>query len=99
MSETTLPAWLQAKVDQRMALVAEAVPAADWPVIVTPLSEAPEDATPEQRRRWDRTCDCCGRYCPYPREDFYTGQLQRTRPDGVLVLMFFGVCKEHNHEL
>lgn len=97
MSDTTLPAWLQAKIDQRMALVADAVPSADWPVIVTPLTEADENATPLQRQQWDRTCDACGKHCPYPREDFYTGHVQRTREDGVLVLMFYGVCKEHAH--
>lgn len=95
-----LPAWLAAKVDQRMALVNEHVkiPAnAGVPLVVTPLTEVPDDAPARLRKQWDRTCDACGKYCPYPREDFYTGHVQRRADAGVLVVIFYGVCKEHAH--
>lgn len=97
------PPWLTALVDQRLALVEESgVPAAasalgKIPLIVTPLTEPPPNATHVQHSRWDRTCDGCGEYCPYPK-DFYTGQVQRTTSTGILVVMFFGVCKEHRFD-
>jgi hypothetical protein len=98
----TLPAWLTAKVDQRMALVDQYVTPAtlmlsgQLPLIVTPLAELDEHATEEARAQWERTCDCCGKHCPDP-EKFFTGQVQRTTHGGVLVVMFFGVCQEHAH--
>lgn len=85
-----------------MALIEEAaVPAhaqaLNTQLIVTPLTEAPEGASDAERSRWDRTCDCCGKWCRYPRDNFYPGQVQRTARNGQLVIMFFGVCEEHRH--
>lgn len=81
-----------------MALVEEHVTSAavglPLPLIVTPLTEPPEGASPKQYDKWDRTCDCCGRHCPWPR-DFYTGHVQRNTKTGLLVIISFGVCKEH----
>lgn len=97
-----LPAWLSAKVDQRMALVDQHVtPAAltmsgKLPLILTPLTEPSPLASDTVLSQWDRTCDCCGRFCP-DEVDFYTGQVQRTTKGGVLVIMFFGVCEKHAH--
>jgi len=99
---TGLPAWLTSKIDQRMALIDERVTPVSIsrgpvPLIVTPLTEPGENATPLQMERWERTCDACGKYCPYPKEDFFNGQVQRTTKTGMLVIIFFGVCKEHSH--
>lgn len=68
------------------------------PLIVTPLTEPPEGATRKQYDRYDRTCDCCGKYCPWPRHDFYTGVIQRSTKAGLLVIMSYGVCKEHRFD-
>lgn len=65
------------------------------PLIVTPLTEPPEGASRRQFDRHERTCDCCGKYCPYPKENFYTGVLQRHTRDGLLVIIGIGTCEEH----
>lgn len=96
----TLPAWLSAKVDQRLALIDQhAAPAAlahQFPLILTPLAEPDEHATAADRAKWERTCDCCSKHCPWPVK-FYTGHVQRELPSGVLVVMTYGVCEEHAH--
>jgi hypothetical protein len=97
MSEQ-LPGWLTDLADQRLALIEEAAIPATFPVVVTPLREPPETATAREREQWERSCDCCGKWCPYPREDFYTGSIQRNTKAGVLVLIPFGVCKEHKFD-
>lgn len=86
-----------------MALVEEAaIPAAlrfgQVPLIVTPLTEPPEGASQRQYLQWDRTCDCCGKHCAYPKHNFYTGQVQRTSKAGVLVIISFGICEEHRFD-
>jgi hypothetical protein len=96
-----LPAWLDAKVDQRLAMVDQAMPVvglAGPSLIVTPLAEPPEGATRRDYDRWERTCDCCGKYCPYPKENFYTGHVQRTSKAGLPVIISFGICEEHRFD-
>lgn len=70
-----------------IALAAESDPPA---VVMTTLTEPPDDATDEDRRRWDRSCDLCGTWCPEDTE-FWTGS---TTPPGqpVQVIVTFGVC-------
>jgi hypothetical protein len=92
-----LPAWLEAAVDQRLALIDKHLRVTPAPLIITPLAEPPENSTALQRARWERSCDCCGKYCPYPREDFYTGHVQRTAKSGALVIITLGVCKDHRY--
>lgn len=99
MGEPRLPAWLTSKVDQRLQLLehraAADIASVQPTLVLTPLTEPPAGASPVEYDRWDRTCDCCGKHCPHP-VDFYTGQVQRQLKSGVLVIMTFGVCKEHS---
>jgi hypothetical protein len=88
------PAWLLAKVDQRLALMREKLGdegitllgLAD--VVITPLTEPPENATQQQIATWDKSCDNCGRLCP---TRLVTGQVVRML-DKIQVTFFFGAC-------
>jgi hypothetical protein len=87
------PAWLTPLVDQRLALMeAHLGSTADVgvPLVMTPVSEPGEHATPEEFERWDRTCDNCGAYCPDPMP-FWTGHVLRMRGE-VQVFFMFGAC-------
>jgi hypothetical protein len=90
MTTTKEPAWITAKVDQRLALMAEAGIDAfkDTELVMTPLAEPSKGCTDAEYRRWDRTCDNCGAYCP---RQFFTGHVVR-RWRGVQVIFSFGVC-------
>lgn len=91
------PAWLIAKVDQRLAQMSQAM---DTPegrfalsltdIVLTPLAEPPEGATPLEFERWDKTCDNCGKHCP---TSLYTGHVMRLHL-GTRVNLTFGVCPE-----
>jgi hypothetical protein len=92
------PAWLTTLVDQRMALLEHKVDAElldGRTLLTTPLTEPAEDATMAEYRRWDRTCDGCGKYIPPPLP-FYSGQLLRTLKSGYPVYLMFGVCHDCN---
>jgi hypothetical protein len=91
------PAWLLAKVDQRLALMKDKLDSPEgrlalsvMDVVLTPLVEPPEGSTKEQFERWDRTCDNCGKYCP---TTLFTGHVIRQFM-GTKVNMMFGVCPE-----
>jgi hypothetical protein len=97
------PAWLTAKVDQRLAFMAEQFGAtgttdqmieaflkAQPTVVFTPLTEPPENATPVQFAQWDHTCDNCGKLCPH---QLYTGSVTREKW-GTQVIFMFGACAE-----
>lgn len=87
----TPPVWLGAKVDQRLALMDEAIP--DRPkdaIIAMFLAEPDPSATKEESDRWDRSCDNCGTYCPEG-EAFYTGTL-RLNHRNQRVIVTLGVC-------
>lgn len=87
-----LPAWAIAKVDQKLALMESTLPLLPKAAaIVTALTEPPEDATPEQFKTWNRTCDCCETYVP-PASTFYTGQLLYTH-NGQRIHFSFGICE------
>jgi hypothetical protein len=95
MSEEQTPAWLTAKVDQRVALILEVMGAAvkgidDYTTVMTPLTEPAEGASPAEIQRWERMCDNCGRYCGVG-EDFFTGHLVRD-VEGHQVVFMFGSC-------
>ena len=87
------PPWLAAKIDQRMALLEQAVgnKTLDVSLVMTPLTEPREGASDAEHQRWDRSCDNCGRYCP-PAADFYTGHVVRFLSNGTRVYISFGVC-------
>lgn len=93
--------WLQAKVDQRVQFMVEhgaldMARESGGKFVMSFLDEGKEDMTEEERERWERTCDNCGRYIPPEPErpgytDFYTGYTQRII-DGVQIVLAFGVC-------
>jgi hypothetical protein len=96
------PAWLIAKIDQRLALMTDVIEqriglgmlsefAGDKALVMAQLSEPDENATQEERDRWEYTCDNCGAYCPYP-VPFYTGHAMRTIGPAQ-VLIAFGACQ------
>lgn len=95
-----LPAWVQAAVDQRLALLEHAFAEFGVPsvsLLATPLIEqhgSGPDGEPTQVELdyWERSCDNCGHYSK-PDEEFYTGRISGTLRDGTPVMMFFGVCK------
>jgi hypothetical protein len=86
---------LTAKIDQRLALMSEALQAMQLeglPLVMVTLTEFAEDATPQQIEEWERTCDSCGKHCPWP-IDFYIGHI--TRDVGLLqVIITYGVCAD-----
>jgi ferredoxin len=86
--DTTEPAWLTKKVDERIALIRlEMVAAAqtyEAPFIMTYLNE-PMEPTDE------RVCDNCGRYCPEG-EDYWVGHAIRF-VDNRQVMVVFGMCQ------
>ena len=90
------PPWLTALIDQRMALMeAELGPAAtalssEFGMVMTLLTEPPEDASQETFEQWDRRCDRCGKFCA-PGEDFFVGHTAREL-QGARVIITFGVC-------
>jgi hypothetical protein len=59
-------------------------------LILTPLTEPKEDATDDDRIRWDRSCDNCGVFCGKTR-DFWTGSVTRYLGKTQVVLTF-GTC-------
>lgn len=93
------PTWLVAMVDQRVAFMREQMGPAGWEmakhldVLMTPLTEPVEDATPAQHQRWDHSCDKCGKYCPDEGRLHYA--YVEYKLDGVKVIIFFGACTEH----
>jgi hypothetical protein len=87
------PSWLLAKIDQRVAMFADKVPAdvvTSYGVVLTPLTEPDDGATREEVLRWDRTCDNCGAFVPRGRT-FYTGHAGRML-HGVQVVITYGAC-------
>lgn len=86
------PTWFIAKVDQRMALVAEALARNDeHALIMTPLAEPLQDPSPDEYARWDRSCDGCGKDCR--KTQFFNGHVVRHLKDGRPVYIVFGVCE------
>ena len=86
--------WLQAKVDQRLALMQSMIGSVGTvkmlgpTAVFTPLTEPPEGASNLEFTRWDHTCDNCGTYDP---ARFQTGHVQR-KWHGIDVIIAFGVC-------
>lgn len=89
------PAWLLAKVDQRLALMKQVLAPAEreltnYGVIMTPLTEPREGATAKEMAHWDNACDNCDRYVP---DTIVTGSVIR-RLFGLKVNITFGACPE-----
>lgn len=103
------PAWLSAKIDQRLAMMADVITSesgttdaemtellkSQLTVMMTPLTEPAEGATIADMQRWERECDNCGAYSP-PGTMFFTGHASRTKWETQIVFMFgmCGTCKE-----
>lgn len=92
--------WLSAMVDQRVALMVEkgALDIArenGTLFVMSLLDEGNDEMSDEERERWERTCDNCGRYIPVDAVDgpdgFYTGYTSRT-VEGIQIMLAFGVC-------
>lgn len=95
MTKEPEPAWLLAKVDQRLALMKEALGELGirrlksyTGVIITPVSEPAEDASLAEYERWEHSCDNCGKYCP---DSMWTGTVEREL-SGARVYISFGAC-------
>lgn len=89
------PAWLTAKIDQRVALVEQELARgrhSSANVVFVMLTEPPDDSE-QEAARWERTCDNCGKDCTD--SDFYTGHVIRELRDGRKVFIGFGVCPNH----
>lgn len=94
VEHTQEPAWLSAKIDQRIAFMLDKS-GGQFPegaVIATPLAEPAEGSSKEEQERWERSCDHCGIYVPEG-ESFFTGQSVRILRSGHQALIFFGICK------
>jgi hypothetical protein len=90
------PAWLRLALDIRLAAILAVAggvgPFREFGFVMTTLTEPDEEASDEERERWERTCDHCGRYFS-DEEEFYTGHASRIVED-VQILIAFGVCPE-----
>jgi hypothetical protein len=91
---TARPPWLTAKVDQRLALMAQMMgPSLDLTpddfLLLTPLTEPKEGASPEEMVAWDHMCDNCSRVTPL----LQTGHIQ-LKFHGKNVIITFGCCPD-----
>lgn len=87
------PAWLLAKIDQRIALFTDRMPedlVKPYGIVMTPLTEPRPGATVEEMERWERTCDNCDIYVPEG-QVFYTGHSSRVI-HGKQAIVTFGAC-------
>lgn len=89
------PAWFTSKVDQRLALMEhklDADVAKMTNILLTPLTEPEEGATAEEYKRWDSTCDGCGKFV-HPKF-LITGHTTRElkKFPGVQIIITFGAC-------
>lgn len=92
------PAWLIAKIDQRLAeldtLTGNVLPALvklqDYAMVLLPLSEPAEGACSVERERWEHTCDHCGKYGPGTMRCGHVEKLHREIP----VVVTLGACPE-----
>jgi hypothetical protein len=96
-NQTDGPAWLKAALDQRVAKLKDMLPwgvakAMGMDVILLGLTEPAEDATDEERKVWDETCDNCGKHVPGQlysgRGAYLTGDDETT----VTIVVTFGCC-------
>jgi hypothetical protein len=87
-------AWMRQKVRERLVQarpVLRAESPRGWAVVILMLTEPDEDASDEERERWELSCDRCGTYCPPP-SDFFTGQVTVVER-GHRVAITFGMCR------
>jgi len=84
-------AWMRetvaARLNQMPAIKRAAV---HYEIVMLMLTEPPEDATKEERDRWETQCDRCGKQCE-PGQDFHTGSLTPNEFGGRIAITF-GLC-------
>jgi len=95
MTKEQEPAWVQAKVDQRIAFMRDVMGHLGWALVksqqallMTPLTEPNENATQAEMDAWEHSCDNCGKPS---KGDLWTGSVSRS-VDGVQVVITFGAC-------
>lgn len=89
------PAWLVAKIDQRLAFMKEMTGgieglalAAGARILMTFLTE-PESESPAHYAHWEKSCDNCGKF-----QYFDTIPGSAVRQVGAITVVFaFGMCK------
>jgi len=88
-----VPPWVDALVDQQMALIRERGIEDEFKVVVMPLKEPPLAVMQGfDAQRWERTCDKCLTYCPPgPEDSFFSGMTQREFK-GKRIIFFYGAC-------
>jgi hypothetical protein len=101
------PPWLAEKIEARLAFMVEhgaldIARESGARFVVSFLNEGDEHMSDEERERWERTCDRCGKYVPPEPErdnytEFYTGHMART-VEGVQIFMAFGICGDCKRE-
>jgi hypothetical protein len=90
------PAWLVAAVDQRLAFMKDKMGpgglafALKTGLVMTMLTEPDEHASAAQRKRWEHSCDNCGKHCPHDIESAHV----MLDVDGGKVVITFGACRE-----
>lgn len=87
------PAWFTAAVDQRIAMLEEAMmgkPKGQFSLAMSMLIEPPETASDLERELWERRCDGCGKDCN--NAAFFTGQYAGTLKNGTQFVLVYGVC-------
>lgn len=86
------PSWITQKVDQHIARVRDTLGGqTEYGVVLTTLTEPPEDADQATIDRWERSCDNCGAHCP-DGTPFYTVQVSEM-VDGTQMIVAFGACE------
>lgn len=89
----TGPTWLMAALDQRLAKLEDCLPSEvvgllGFDVVTLHLTEFEEGATDDDIKKWDETCDNCGKHVP---GQLYSGRAEYVR-NGTPVIIFFGCC-------
>lgn len=96
-----VPPWVDALVEQQMALIRDRGVDDEFKVVVMPLKEPPLAVMQGfDSARWERTCDKCLTYCP-PTEDedsFFSGMTQREY-QGKRIIFFYGACPKCRSEM
>lgn len=91
--ELPKPAWLVAALDQLLARLDQttggALATLGFDVVLIPLTEPPENATPQEHARWEYTCDNCGLYS---KEELRTGTVGLDH-HGLQLVVGLGACQ------
>ena len=82
---------MREKIAERLMMAQPVLRVAnDYALVLIPLTEPDENATPAEREAWETSCDRCGAQCLGM--DFHTGAVT-VRPYGRDVTLTFGLCE------